>query len=419
MSLALPYIHAKDGADSSGGGEGIICFDNASIPEEIRKNGGELLDKYVDKDGNDHITMIKSADLYEAEEKAGWDSPSLPEIIDVESPNESPLSYTERIAKRFEHYVPYVADMIRAGNRAFPRKAVRHKEHGLKKIDDARNFGLLDDKCVAVQLAVQVNLSGDYSDLYLDSRLYWHPKHSALSRGVLALHEFVYRKARQLGQTDSHNTRKLVGYLIKKNLDHSVPVLIGHLESLGFTKPGEPALSYRGELVRKVATRLFMYARSSFLMHMSMTIAPLIAKANTALEPLHKTCEPGSTLHALYACQDLVASVEGLNSLKEELQYFIDHAASFIKTSLELSYADDGGVGTYKWLSEQPGMSPEFLAQVDQLAKQVVIEQSVSIVYRLPPNLIPIEDMTYGELGYSSALRSEKLDPSQGNVIIP
>jgi hypothetical protein len=323
-----------------------------------------------------------------------------------------------RIAKRFEYYVPFITGMITEGRYAFPPKSVRHSPHGLKKIDDAKVLGLLDDKCVAVQLAAQVNLDGSFSNLYLDDRLYKHPKHSALSRGVLALHEFVYRKARQLGQTDSHNTRKLVGFLIKKNLGHSVPVLIAHLTSLGFATTDSPALSYRGTLLEKVASALLGNANMFLSMGISSGVTKLIARANSELSSSHKSCEPGFTLRAAYACQDIVESVEGHKSLKAEFVRFFGLNEDAVRKTLDMNYTNPDH-GWRKWIGEQPGLSQAQVAELDRIIQFLVLKEGPLVVYRaMPKDVIPIEEKPVAQIAHEIAVRSENFS-RQDNVIIP
>jgi hypothetical protein len=291
------------------------------------------------------------------------------------------------------------------------------KAHGLKKIDDGKDYGLTDDKCVVAQLAAQVNLTGPYSDLYIDRRLYWHPKHSALSRAVLGLHEFVYRKARQLGQTDSHNTRVLVSFLITKNLGHSVPTLIGQLISLGFATREAPALSYRAALIARLASQLFGTVNSVLAPLKSPRIPDLITRTNSELAPSHKACEPGNTLRAFYTCRDIVNSVEGHQALKDEFGVQIDFFRQAAKAALEGNYE---ALAKADWLSKQPGLWPDLATQIDGIVRSELFAHGPEVIdLTKPSNAIPIEDMSSVELADLFARRTDGLRPWMDNIIIP
>ncbi|MGZ3688975.1 MAG: hypothetical protein ACXVBW_11775, partial [Bdellovibrionota bacterium] len=135
--------------------------------------------------------------------------------------------------------------------------------HGLLRISDANEVGYIDSQnCVVATMAAQFNSGGDYF-LNIDERLFNHPKHSALSKAVLLLHEYLYSQARIAGQGDSRNTRILVGRLITRN-SLTVGSLIRELMDLGFDHGGYMD-TYAYQVLTRIGARLLDQARSDVL----------------------------------------------------------------------------------------------------------------------------------------------------------
>jgi hypothetical protein len=138
----------------------------------------------------------------------------VPQIVGIGA-NENARDYVEKIARRFEPYVPYVATLVRRGAKVFTEERVIARPAGLNRIHDENDVGYIDaGHCVVATMAAQY-FAGSEPQLQLDDRLFGNAHHSRLSQGVLFLHESIYYTARGVfGHTDSRATRKLVGMLV-------------------------------------------------------------------------------------------------------------------------------------------------------------------------------------------------------------
>jgi hypothetical protein len=91
------------------------------------------------------------------------------------------------------------------------------------------------DNCALVPMAVQQGNNIYQLRIFVDSRLFLHPKHSAQSQAALFVHEAVYSLARQLGQNNSVNTRQAVGWLMQNSQLNSAEDILFKLDNLGFS----------------------------------------------------------------------------------------------------------------------------------------------------------------------------------------
>jgi hypothetical protein len=217
------------GGIGSGGGNALVCFDSSSIPDAIRSQGGFLSDEYVPL-----IKSIETYDLYEAKLPRGADP--HPVRLATIGNDESISEFLWYIMRRVERVAPDVAfETVGAADlgNLFPAKNVIHLNHGLTKIDDVNSAEPIDPKCVLVTVARQVKENQQYF-MYIDDRLFGHPLHARESQAALILHEYVYRFARDQGQTDARNTRALVGMMLIEDERVSVMDFIQQAYKLGF-----------------------------------------------------------------------------------------------------------------------------------------------------------------------------------------
>jgi hypothetical protein len=237
LSISLAP-HAWAGPGSSGGGNAVVCFDTAEIPTAIRDVNSQRYGRIYDEDLC-HITSIEAYDLYLAKQ-TGFTQPS---IIQPD-PGANPMAYVEKIAKRFDAYLPAISQVLRRGKNNFPMSRISLRRDGLNRIQDEQDWAYIDRaNCVIATMAAQ-RREGDYSYsmnrynlkvgdvpsvlqnstperglhfLDIDGRLFMHPKHSELSKAVLLLHESLYSVVRDdKGHQTSRNTREFVKAIISQ-----------------------------------------------------------------------------------------------------------------------------------------------------------------------------------------------------------
>ena len=219
MALSLSsrvFADADSSGGEAGGGENaVVCFDDTAIPAAIRDHGSVRFGEILDDEIKTHVTSIEAYDLFEARMPRGI-SGIVPQILDIET-GESVRDYSERIAKRYENYIPDLARTIRYGSSAFPEDKIILRPAGLDRVHDEHDVGYIDSlHCVVATMARQYH-SGAQIFLQIDRRLFQSPKHSILSQAVLFLHESVYYAARALSNHEnSRATRALVGVMINR-----------------------------------------------------------------------------------------------------------------------------------------------------------------------------------------------------------
>ena len=241
--ISLSTWAASEGAVDGGGGNAVVCFRDPEIPKQIRDKTsptyGEILESYFDK-----IKSIETYDLYIARMASGIDS--TPTVLIEPTSNASLRAYPEKIAKRFEAYIPSLARMIRAGAANFPNSQITVRDSGLVRVHDENDQDAYLDRvnCVVATMAVQRLIGGQFF-MQIDGRLFNHPQHSSLSKAVLFLHEAIYSTVRWRKESphySSRNTRLLIRRLIAAN-DVRMGEISALLESLDFTLGREDIVS--------------------------------------------------------------------------------------------------------------------------------------------------------------------------------
>ena len=246
------------GGANGGGGNAVVCFNDPSVPLEIRdpKNPdrGRILDRQLNS-----IVSIEAYDLFEAKMPRGLNSTpadlvQMPDGLGIRD-------FSELISKRFDQYVPGVAKVIRQGADHFPDEQIVLRANSLFRIFDENDVGDIDTKnCVIATMAAQYKSGNNYF-LYIDSRLFNHPRHSAYSKAVLFLHEALYSTVRYEsekwpGQPNSRKTRNLIRSLITKRPALRANEIADLMRNLGFhSRDSECLVNHCESLVSQFAVQ--------------------------------------------------------------------------------------------------------------------------------------------------------------------
>jgi hypothetical protein len=222
--LTAPTSNPVPGTESSiGGGNALVCFDDVATAQKVHALNDLIPDELISK-----IKSVEMWDLVSAKAKRGVEGVT-PELIDA-LPGEEPRHFALRVAARFRFGLPAIENLIIGSDIWFAKGGIRDAERGIPKINDINSVEAIDPKCVHATMAVQrergvfdgklesVDLGAELMkghtiappELWIDHRLFDHPAHSAQSRGVLYLHEFLYLWARAYGETDSWLVRDTV-----------------------------------------------------------------------------------------------------------------------------------------------------------------------------------------------------------------
>jgi hypothetical protein len=273
LALSILPAQARDGADSSGGGLGVVCLDDTRLVEKIRGGDGLLTDDLIP-----HLTSIENFDLYEATLLRGLDAPYKQRIIPIKD-GESAEQYALRILARLDHAVPALARLIRKTvDELSAPGATTFEARPLEKMTDAEQVGLIDyAHCMLATMGVN-RLDEKGSHLTIDSRLFTdEAPQSEQSKGVFKLHEYIYLTARKLGHTDSRRTRELVNMLITEDAQFTVKQFALKLQEFGFS--GKQRFQvYPEELLANMAREIAKVAHNEFVKTLDDADA-LIAKA--------------------------------------------------------------------------------------------------------------------------------------------
>jgi hypothetical protein len=208
LALSLLSLNALAGGSDRGGGNAIVCFDSASIPKAIRTKGspdfGVITSKALGR-----ITNIEMLDLYQA--KLPKRDSLYPARIAKPEPGETPEAMAERLLDRISNYAPWVHKKIEIGQSAL-RGNVSQSKDGVATIDDINLLFSYDrEHCVIATMAAQ---DATNDELFVDSRLFKHPKHSIESRAAMYLHEWTYYSLLRKGVTTSAGVRGIVGRMM-------------------------------------------------------------------------------------------------------------------------------------------------------------------------------------------------------------
>lgn len=212
-----------------GGGNSLVCFSSSEAAEKVK---ARIEDRVLPEIENS-LVSIQILDLAEAQSPRG----ATGEILSVvpSRVGENPDDYVARIAKRFDGNIPQFAKFIRDGQKRFRKLAIQRSQKPISPINDIGITRIdVDSKCVIMTMMEQ-RIQNGFEVMWIDQWLLDHVKHSATSRGVAFLHEYIYAEARaQLKHSTSEATREAVGLSIFQNADLSVFEIQKQLHTLGF-----------------------------------------------------------------------------------------------------------------------------------------------------------------------------------------
>lgn len=205
-----PVVADASGTSVRGGGNAIVCFSDAAVARRIdRSPKGEIPDADIGK-----IVSVEAFDLNVAR---------LPRGLEGKAPRLFPLpagaaisDFPELLARRFDPYVPGLSRLLRRGRANIPPERVTLRSAALERIRDENDPAIVDGgRCVVATMAAQERRGG-LVFLEIDRRLFEHPRHSALSKAVLFLHETLYSLVRdgERPQKDSSNVRRLISRIL-------------------------------------------------------------------------------------------------------------------------------------------------------------------------------------------------------------
>jgi hypothetical protein len=350
---------AKDGADSSGGGLTVACFDDPSIPEALRKGDGLLSDSLFP-----HLKSLQNFDLYEATLSRGLLHKHRQTVIAIKD-GEKGEEYAERILKRLDHAVPELARMFRRTRAELESRPIAFVREPLEKMNDARQIGLIDyENCMLATMGLN-RLADGAASLKVDDRLYSNPLHSDQSKGVFLLHEYAYVTARRLGQSDSRHTRTLINLLITESPELTVNNLIIKAREFGFSGEGRLP-SYANELIRPMVHQILLAGREAF-MKTAPEARALIEKTDKALKPYGLTC---AGTH-ITPC---MSSVWKLN-LDHKLQALGDELTEFSKRRTDAIQKAMLNVYDANRVFKAPGLSRGAAELTDRHVRENIINQ--------------------------------------------
>jgi hypothetical protein len=200
-------LFAADGAVSSGGGNAVVCFNNVQTAQSVQNRKGIVLDN---EKGS--IVSIEALELFNLRQKRLSKIKRIP----VEASSEDPWDYVQKIQDRFEVLAPQVTRQIAELKKQFNDDDIILSEKPLVRQFDANESQNLnvDGFCSLTTLLVQSGTNQGNAILTLDERLFFHEKHSFTSRGVMLLHELVYRRGLLLGDRTSGRAQETVQHLI-------------------------------------------------------------------------------------------------------------------------------------------------------------------------------------------------------------
>lgn len=204
LSLALlSTLAAHAGGSDRGGGNAVVCFNMSIHAADILNPSNPLRGFVLEK----HLDKIESITTYDL---VGLKGP-----VTQTFKGESPQAYTKKIANRYRQWFPGLAKWIEENSMMFYDENTEEKASPLYRVYDENDAGPVNPEyCVISTMAVQADIGAE-TYLTLDSRLFGHAKHSALSRNVLYLHEYLYRSLRtDLHDESSVRTRALVQLLV-------------------------------------------------------------------------------------------------------------------------------------------------------------------------------------------------------------
>jgi hypothetical protein len=200
------------------GGNGVVCFESQEIVDQILSEQQRFCDscesgpvklipeKYLDK-----IISVEAYDLQEAKRRVGADG-RYGEIHAMLE-GETYQQYADRIVSLYNSSIPTIGALYEAGKEKF-KSRIQTIDIGLiRSAQDITPIQIFKPKCLITTIIYQVFVSPTRSELNIYTPLFFHEKHSELSRGVFMLHESFLASSKYDDKTDL--LRSFVGNLIR------------------------------------------------------------------------------------------------------------------------------------------------------------------------------------------------------------
>lgn len=160
-----------EGGTSSGGGNVLVCFDDAKYQRATLDPKDPTQGAITTQEQIDHIQSIQTVDLYEAKKGRGTEGTYFPPVLEM-APGQEPLGYVHTVAHRFQRSIPAVSEMLTKTLKRLPRSHIIPESHGVIPVKGVNLIGDIDrERCVLATIAVQENINGQLF-LHVDTRLY-------------------------------------------------------------------------------------------------------------------------------------------------------------------------------------------------------------------------------------------------------
>lgn len=193
---------------ASGGGKGLVCFNNEQTASDVKLNNRYVRDKDLA-----NITKIEMLDLYYAKSPQGLNR-RISKIIE----GNDFVNLLDKMINRVELTIPVLGKELRKSEKLFENN-ILFRNSAIEMASDENDVALNEsDLCVLTTLAKQYKDDGRYF-IHIDERLFFHPVHSYVSKATLLFHEYLYALARSKGEVDSRGVREIVSIFVKNDKD--------------------------------------------------------------------------------------------------------------------------------------------------------------------------------------------------------
>ncbi|HTL12956.1 MAG TPA: hypothetical protein VL588_10735 [Bdellovibrionota bacterium] len=204
----------KGGSDISGGGNGVVCFNDPSVARSILASGVRVLPSSAIAS----IRSVETLDLWEARRNG--------EEIDPRFDSQDLRHGLRVLMAKISWVSPRLMEDIEREIELLHPEDIIREPYGLEPVDDMGPVQpLADPSCVKITLAAHFH-AHEETIVHLDARLFDHAANSSVSRAVLAFHEILYSIARRHGARNSADIRAVVSQLLRKESRAGLPALL-------------------------------------------------------------------------------------------------------------------------------------------------------------------------------------------------
>jgi hypothetical protein len=197
-----------EGGMASGGGKGIVCFNNQQDLLTLRENDSVVKDEQIK-----NIGALQTLDL-QVSFMGGTITGTTPSL-DLALSDESLKQYLNRLISKLSLLYPEIGKEINL-NRETLEESIYWRINPLRPAFDENDVtDHYSEVCGLTTFALQYTID-DKVFIHIDKRLFFHPKHSVSSQAILLLHEFIYSILRKDGLNNSRPVRHIIHELLKK-----------------------------------------------------------------------------------------------------------------------------------------------------------------------------------------------------------